>query len=89
MLQRGYSGGVKTISQREMRNESGRVLREVEQGQEFTVTRRGAPVARLVPYRDTAAGFRPARRPAVFAVTELVHSAVSSDEILAELRDER
>lgn len=80
---------MKTISQREMRNDSGRVLREVEQGQEFTVTRRGAPVARLVPYRDTAVGCRRARRPAVFSVTELVQSTVSSDEILADLRDER
>lgn len=80
---------MRTISQREMRNESGRVLREVEQGQEFTVTRRGSPVARLVPYRDTATGYRPARRPPVFSVAELVHSSVSSEEILADLREER
>jgi prevent-host-death family protein len=27
-----------------------RVLREVEQGQSFTIVRRGRPIARLVPY---------------------------------------
>lgn len=57
--------------------------------QSWLLTRRGAPVARPVPYRDTVAGFRPARRPPVFSVNELVHSSVSSDEILADLREER
>ena len=49
MLRNGYTWRMKTISQREMRNDSGLVLREVEAGETFTVTRRGAPVAQIVP----------------------------------------
>jgi prevent-host-death family protein len=77
------------ISQREMRNDSGRVLREVDAGQQFTVTRRGTPVARLIPCAEADSGFRPARQPAVFSVGELVRSDVPSEDILADLRDER
>lgn len=39
----------KTINQRELRNESARVLREVRAGQVITVTRNGEPVAELRP----------------------------------------
>lgn len=39
----------RTIPQRELRNDIGRVLREAEAGTEFTVTVRGRPVARLGP----------------------------------------
>ncbi len=45
-----------TISQRELRNDSGEVMRRVEAGESFTVTRRGVPVAMLVPHRDMGAG---------------------------------
>jgi len=37
------------IPQRELRNNIGAVLREVESGQAMTVTVRGRPVAELVP----------------------------------------
>jgi antitoxin (DNA-binding transcriptional repressor) of toxin-antitoxin stability system len=37
----------KKISQRELRNDSGAVLREVQAGQIFTITRNGVPVAEL------------------------------------------
>lgn len=37
------------IPQRELRNDVGRILREVEDGAEFTITVRGRPVARLGP----------------------------------------
>jgi prevent-host-death family protein len=43
-----------TISQRELRNDSGAIMRRVEQGERFTVTRNGVPVADLVPH-DRAA----------------------------------
>jgi len=43
---------VKSISQRELRNDNAAVIREVEQGVVFTVTRRGVPVARLGPLGD-------------------------------------
>ena len=39
-----------TISQRELRNDSGVIMRRVEQGESFTVTRNGTPVADLVPH---------------------------------------
>jgi prevent-host-death family protein len=38
------------IPQRELRNNSGAVLRAAEAGETFTVTVRGRPVARLVPF---------------------------------------
>ena len=37
------------ISQRELRNDSAAVLREVQAGQRLTVTRNGVPVAELRP----------------------------------------
>jgi prevent-host-death family protein len=39
----------KVIPQRQLRNEIGRVLREAQEGQEFTITVRGEPVAHLGP----------------------------------------
>lgn len=42
----------RTIPQRELRNEIGRVLREAEGGTEFIVTVRGRPVARLGPPQE-------------------------------------
>ncbi|HME48464.1 type II toxin-antitoxin system prevent-host-death family antitoxin, partial [Mycobacterium sp.] len=38
------------ISQRELRNDSGAIMCRVEQGECFTVTRNGVPVADLVPH---------------------------------------
>lgn len=37
------------ISQREMRNQSGEILRRVEAGESFVVTSRGREVAQLIP----------------------------------------
>ncbi|WP_158299818.1 type II toxin-antitoxin system Phd/YefM family antitoxin [Glycomyces paridis] len=39
----------RTITQRELRNDSARILKAAEQGEEFTVTRNGTPIARVVP----------------------------------------
>lgn len=39
----------RTITQRELRNESAAVLREVQAGQSIIVTRNGMPVAELRP----------------------------------------
>ncbi len=39
------------ITQRELRNQSAAVLREVEAGRTITVTRNGTPVAELRPIR--------------------------------------
>lgn len=39
------------ITQRELRNESGEIMRAVDRGESFVVTRNGIPVADLVPHR--------------------------------------
>lgn len=48
-----------TISQRELRNDSGAIMRRVEQGETFTVTRNGVPVADLIPHDASASARRP------------------------------
>jgi prevent-host-death family protein len=48
-----------TISQRELRNDSGVIMRRVEQGESFTVTRNGTAVADLVPHDASSIGRRP------------------------------
>jgi len=39
----------RTITQRQLRNDSGAILREVQAGQTLVVTRNGVPVAELRP----------------------------------------
>lgn len=39
------------ISQRELRNDSGEIMRRVDQGETFIVTRNGTPVGELTPLR--------------------------------------
>lgn len=54
-----------SLSQRELRNESSRVLREVSEGHSFVLTNRGVPVGRLIPVDAPAPGLkvvRPAKR---------------------------
>jgi prevent-host-death family protein len=40
---------MRSISQRELRNDNAAIIRAVEEGESFTVTRRGVPVARVIP----------------------------------------
>ena len=40
-----------SITQRELRNESGEIMRRLDQGQAFVVTRNGVPVGELIPLR--------------------------------------
>ncbi len=39
------------ITQRELRNESGEIMRELDRGESFVVTRNGVPVGELTPLR--------------------------------------
>jgi prevent-host-death family protein len=39
------------ITQRELRNDSGAIMRSVERGESFTITRNGTPIGRLIPLR--------------------------------------
>ena len=41
----------KRITQRELRNGSGEIMRALDRGESFVVTRNGAPVGELVPLR--------------------------------------
>jgi antitoxin (DNA-binding transcriptional repressor) of toxin-antitoxin stability system len=40
------------ITQRELRNESGRIMRDLDNGKAFVVTRNGVPVGELSPLRQ-------------------------------------
>jgi prevent-host-death family protein len=39
------------ITQRELRNESGAIMRALDRGEDFVVTRNGVPVGQLLPLR--------------------------------------
>ncbi len=39
------------LTQRELRNRSGEIMKALDRGEEFTVTRNGVPVGELHPYR--------------------------------------
>lgn len=41
----------KVITQRELRNDSGDIMRRLDEGETFVVTRNGVPVAELAPMR--------------------------------------
>jgi prevent-host-death family protein len=42
----------KEITQRELRNESGEIMRALDRGETFVVTRNGVPVGELTPVRQ-------------------------------------
>jgi prevent-host-death family protein len=48
-----------TIGERELRKDSGAIMRRVEQGKSFTVTRNGRPIADLVPHAHAHDTVRP------------------------------
>lgn len=83
-----------TLSQRELRNESGRVLRAVSEGESFVLTNSGKPVGMLVPLDTPAAALpivRPARRTGGWADLAIRRASAhrSVTEILDELREDR
>ena len=39
------------VTQRELRNDSGEIMRQLDQGETFVVTRNGVPVGELTPLR--------------------------------------
>lgn len=80
---------MRTVSQRELRNDNAEVVRAVEAGESFVVTRRGVPVARLVPL--DAARRVPPRRSAhrAWSGRPRVTSSKATADVLDALRDER
>lgn len=82
------------LSHRELRNESGRVLRAVETGETFVVTNAGVPVGRLVPLDHDPPGLRivrPAKRVGGWSTLKVSRRGAGSSvsEILDDLREER
>jgi prevent-host-death family protein len=45
------TGMAEVITQRELRNDSGEIMRRLDQGEAFIVTRNGVPVGELIPVR--------------------------------------
>ncbi|WP_084615040.1 type II toxin-antitoxin system Phd/YefM family antitoxin [Nakamurella lactea] len=85
---------VESLSQRELRNESGRVLRAVGEGHSFVLTNRGVPVGRIVPLdapSPTLLIARPAKRVGGWAVLSPRRSEDDRPmaRILDELREDR
>ena len=85
---------VESLSQRELRNESGRVLRAVSEGHSFTLTNSGVPVARIVPIDAPAPSLaivRPARRAGGWAALGIERKGGlrGASEILDDLREDR
>lgn len=88
---RRYTRCMKTISQRELRNDNADVMRGVEEGETYTVTRRGVPVARIVPLTpetDLRCDRPPKKRP-TYAAQPRVRSKTPTGELLSELRGDR
>lgn len=75
------------ITQRELRNESGRIMRALDRGESFTVTRNGVPVGELVPVRPrlfvaaeaVAAAYRRAPRIAATRFRKDLDAAINQD----------
>ena len=82
---------MRTISQRELRNDNAEIMRAVEQGETFTVTRRGVPVARVTPVpSDTDLRcLRPARPGAQASSIRRVLGERPSADHLDDLRGDR
>jgi prevent-host-death family protein len=49
---------MEAIGQRELRNDNAEIIRRVEDGESFVVTRRGVPIADLVPHQPVTEGPR-------------------------------
>lgn len=82
---------MRTISQRELRNDNAEIIRGVEDGETYTVTRRGVPVARLVPLSESIdlRCDRPAKRRPTYSTLTRVRISAPTSELLDDLRGER
>ncbi|WP_415854521.1 type II toxin-antitoxin system Phd/YefM family antitoxin [Sinomonas sp. G460-2] len=82
---------MKTISQRELRNDNAEVMRGVEAGETYTVTRRGVPIATISPLVDTSDMhcLRPARKHPTYSLQKRAVSGIPTRATLDEIRGER
>ncbi len=82
---------MRTISQRELRNDNAAVVRGIENGESYTITRRGVPVARLVPVTEQTdlRCDRPAKKRPTYASRQRVKTAAPTADLLDDLRGDR
>lgn len=87
---RSYTLGMRIITQRELRNDNAAVMRDVEAGESFLVTKHGKPVARVVPAGvDELPVAREATVRGGFQALPRVRVDLSTAEVLDDLRGER
>ena len=66
------------------------MIKRVEAGEEIVVTVSGRPVAKLVPLPQSGPQIvKPATKTIDWTKRKRIKSSVSSEEILADLRDDR
>lgn len=90
MLRLCYVRRVKTISQRELRNDSAEIIRGLSRGETYRITNRGEPVGVLAPAERSAlddATLRQGSQDMVFPAGQT--AAESVGDVLRELRTER
>lgn len=85
---------IEQLSQRELRNHSGRVLRAVKEGQSFVLTNSGEPVGRIVPINTPTPSLpitRAARRSGGWSTLGITrqHTNRPLVDILDDLRGDR
>lgn len=82
---------MKTISQRELRNDNAEVMRGVEVGETYTVTRRGVPVARIVPLtgEPDLRCERPAKTRPAYTSWPRIRTQAPTGDVLDDLRGDR
>lgn len=81
---------MRSISQRELRNDNAAIIRAVEAGESFTVTKRGVPVARLAPVPDADLRVvRPSLHEHDITALPRVTPVSSTAEHLDDLRGDR
>jgi prevent-host-death family protein len=83
---------MRTVSAREANQRFSKLLEAAVEGEEVTITRRGVPVAKLVPVGDTDAEAERKRRKAAALAwfkSEALQGGVVADWTRDELYDER
>lgn len=87
-----------TITARDANHHFSRVLREVESGKQFVVTRNGVPVARIVPEvaRDGRRELTPEQKAALASSLDRLRNAdwgpiahISRDKLYDEIEEQR
>ncbi|CAB4743685.1 unannotated protein [freshwater metagenome] len=82
---------MRIITQRELRNDNAAVMRDVEAGESFLVTKHGKPVARVVPAgAEELPVAKPAIRTGGFGRLARVRiEGTTTREVLDDLRGDR